>query len=145
MTDPAWSDDLVTVYHGDCLDILTQLDDASVDAVVTDPPYSLSFMGRTWDSHEDGNESAALAYWFSGFVDGEGCFRVQRHERGTFTCTFSIKVRRDERGTLEAVRRYLGGIGTIRDGEGTGNAHPQTTWAVQDKEGCKRLVQHFDK
>lgn len=39
----------VTLFHGDCLDALRQLPDASVDAVVTDPPYGLSFMGKRWD------------------------------------------------------------------------------------------------
>ena len=39
----------VTLFLGDCLDALRQLPDASVDAVVTDPPYGLSFMGKRWD------------------------------------------------------------------------------------------------
>ena len=34
---------------GDCLDVLRTLPDNSVDAIVTDPPYGLSFMGRKWD------------------------------------------------------------------------------------------------
>ena len=38
-----------TLHLGDCLDALRQLPDASVDAVVTDPPYGLSFMGKRWD------------------------------------------------------------------------------------------------
>ena len=37
------------IRHGDCLDILRTLPDNSVDAVVTDPPYGLSFMGKKWD------------------------------------------------------------------------------------------------
>lgn len=37
------------VYQGDCLDILAELPEASVDAVVTDPPYELGFMGKKWD------------------------------------------------------------------------------------------------
>jgi site-specific DNA-methyltransferase (adenine-specific) len=37
------------VDHGDCLDLLRAMPDASVDAVVTDPPYGLSFMGKKWD------------------------------------------------------------------------------------------------
>jgi DNA modification methylase len=39
----------VRLFLGDCLDALRQLSDASVDAVVTDPPYGLSFMGKKWD------------------------------------------------------------------------------------------------
>jgi len=34
---------------GDCLEKLKQLEDNSIDAVVTDPPYGLSFMGKKWD------------------------------------------------------------------------------------------------
>lgn len=32
-----------------CEDALIQLPDASVDAVVTDPPYGIRFMGKAWD------------------------------------------------------------------------------------------------
>lgn len=42
--------DRVTLHHGDCLDVLRELPDCSVDAVVTDPPYGLDFMGKGWDS-----------------------------------------------------------------------------------------------
>jgi site-specific DNA-methyltransferase (adenine-specific) len=41
--------DAFTLHHGDCLDVLRDMLDASVDAVVTDPPYGLSFMGKRWD------------------------------------------------------------------------------------------------
>ena len=53
---PHYDDGDVTVYHGDCLDVLRELPDASVDAVVTDPPYELTgggsggFMGKHWDA-----------------------------------------------------------------------------------------------
>lgn len=46
---PYHNSDGVTLYHGDCLDVLRQMPEASVDAVVTDPPYGLSFMGKKWD------------------------------------------------------------------------------------------------
>ena len=44
-----YSDDLVTLYHGDCCDVMATLADESVDAVVTDPPYGIGFMGKEWD------------------------------------------------------------------------------------------------
>lgn len=46
----AYVDDLVTLHHGDCRDVLRGLPSVSVDAVVTDPPYELGFMGKGWDA-----------------------------------------------------------------------------------------------
>jgi site-specific DNA-methyltransferase (adenine-specific) len=37
------------IHHGDCLEVLRSMPDGSVDAIVTDPPYGLSFMGKKWD------------------------------------------------------------------------------------------------
>lgn len=34
---------------GDCLEVLKTIPDNSVDAVITDPPYGLNFMGKKWD------------------------------------------------------------------------------------------------
>lgn len=34
---------------GDCLERLKELADNSVDSIITDPPYGLSFMGKDWD------------------------------------------------------------------------------------------------
>ena len=34
---------------GDSVDKLKELEDNSVDSIVTDPPYGLSFMGKKWD------------------------------------------------------------------------------------------------
>jgi site-specific DNA-methyltransferase (adenine-specific) len=45
-----YQNDDVTVYHGDCTDVLAELADSSIDAIVTDPPYLLGFMGRQWDT-----------------------------------------------------------------------------------------------
>lgn len=39
----------VELFNGDCLSILKTLPDECVHAIVTDPPYGLSFMGRVWD------------------------------------------------------------------------------------------------
>ena len=37
------------LHLGDCLETLRTMPDNSVDSVVTDPPYGLSFMGKRWD------------------------------------------------------------------------------------------------
>ncbi len=42
----------VKILHGDCLALLPTLAADSVDAVVTDPPYGLEFMGKEWDGSD---------------------------------------------------------------------------------------------
>lgn len=37
------------LIQADCLDFLATVPDAPIDAVVTDPPYGISFLGRAWD------------------------------------------------------------------------------------------------
>ena len=39
----------ITLYLGDCLEVMGGMADDSVDSVVTDPPYGLRFMGKKWD------------------------------------------------------------------------------------------------
>jgi DNA modification methylase len=41
---------MIDLRHCDCLAILPTLEASSVDAVVTDPPYGLGFMGKHWDA-----------------------------------------------------------------------------------------------
>jgi len=82
MSEPYYQDEHVTLWHGDCLDVLADLPTASVDAVITDPPYNLTtkkkggtgaasvnlntpagrarittggFMGRGWDDYDHFN------------------------------------------------------------------------------------------
>lgn len=37
------------IHVGDCLEVMRGMADNSVDSIVTDPPYGLSFMGKRWD------------------------------------------------------------------------------------------------
>ena len=56
MNAPYYDDSTVTVLHGDCLDILREMPDSSVDAVVTDPPAGISFMSKSWDTDHGGRD-----------------------------------------------------------------------------------------
>jgi DNA modification methylase len=40
---------LNTINEGDCLELLKNIPDNSVDSIVTDPPYGIRFMGKKWD------------------------------------------------------------------------------------------------
>ena len=57
------------IHHGSNLDILPTLPDNSVDSIVTDPPYELGFMGKSWDS-------TGIAYNVEVWKQ---CLRVLKH------------------------------------------------------------------
>lgn len=54
------------VIVGDCVSTMRGMEAGSVDAIVTDPPYGLGFMGKEWDALPPGREWA------------EECLRVLR-------------------------------------------------------------------
>ena len=52
MTPPApvYEEPRVALYQADCLEVMRAMPEASVDAVVTDPPYLIGFMGKEFDT-----------------------------------------------------------------------------------------------
>jgi len=58
-----------TLLKGNCLDKLKELPDNSIDAIVTDPPYELGFMGKSWDA-------TGIAYSVELWAE---CLRVLKH------------------------------------------------------------------
>jgi len=43
---PYYEQDRITLYHGDCREILPELPSEKFDLVLTDPPYLVSYSGR---------------------------------------------------------------------------------------------------
>jgi DNA modification methylase len=86
----------VEVLEGDCLAVLPSLPPASIDAVVTDPPYLLGFRGDAWDTAPWVSSCTAAfglrdgAHRTPGAVLGETrnpvCRRCHKHKRGADRC-----------------------------------------------------------
>jgi len=66
---PVESDLDFRLLKGNCLDMLKELPDNSIDSIVTDPPYELGFMGKSWDS-------TGIAYSVELWAE---CLRVLKH------------------------------------------------------------------
>ena len=130
-----WLDDGdVQLYEGDCITVMRELAECSVDAVVCDPPYNLSFMGRAWDDLS-GREDVAFGYYLAGLIDGEGHFRVGPQER---RCEFTMKLRRDDRAILERVQRFVE-HGRITDEPARDGSKPTARFIIDTKDGAVRL------
>ena len=52
---PYYDADGITIYHGDCRDILPLLADGSIDLVLTDPPYGVGLVTKTSDFRDSPN------------------------------------------------------------------------------------------
>lgn len=57
------------IHTGDCIEVMRGMEAESVDAVVTDPPYGLEFMGKGWDKF---GAEVVDAVAQGGFQDGSG-------------------------------------------------------------------------
>ena len=44
-----FEDEINTVVCGDCLEVMKDWPENSIDTIITDPPYGLNFMGKDWD------------------------------------------------------------------------------------------------
>lgn len=74
---PYYADDFATIYHGEALAVLGDLEPASVDVLLTDPPYSSGGMFRSdraaepsakyrgWSQSEDGSSRKPTAEYGS--------------------------------------------------------------------------------
>lgn len=51
------------VIQGDCLEVMRGMPDNYFDAIVTDPPAGIAFMGKDWDKHKGG--MIDWVNWFS--------------------------------------------------------------------------------
>lgn len=68
MTEPYYSDEWVTLYHGDALDVLPTLE--AVELVIADPPYNAGFdYGALVDDRRPVAEYAAWCREWFGLVD----------------------------------------------------------------------------
>lgn len=47
---------MIRLLHGDCIEKMGEMEDNSVDSIVTDPSYGLGFMGKKWDALPPGVE-----------------------------------------------------------------------------------------
>lgn len=75
MIEPYYQDDHVTIYHGDCLDIMPEI--SGVDLVFTSPPYNQKVMPWTPLGHwKDGQGKGGGGKWSAG---GNGVVEYDSH------------------------------------------------------------------
>jgi DNA modification methylase len=86
MTDsPYYSDDSVTLYHGDALEILPTFTPGSTHLVLTDPPYVIGAVSAGNMSSKSGGWADMMnsAVWFAEWYKMAG--RILRHDGSLWT------------------------------------------------------------
>lgn len=93
---PYYDCDGITIYHGDCREVLPTL--PKFDLLLTDPPYGIDFTGsnastRDWDGI-NGDKDTSLAKWLmenlqianEAIIFGANCFPELLPHRGRWIC-----------------------------------------------------------
>src|SRR6478752_3213828 len=122
---------------GDCLQVLPTLESASVDAVVTDPPAGIAFMGKEWDTF-----SAEAPEWTRrtdgadtvGFANGIGQgrhVRDNRKYREPFIAFLSASLAECLRVAKPGARLLCWAI--PRTSHWTGTAIEDAGWVIEDR------------
>jgi 23S rRNA G2445 N2-methylase RlmL len=77
---PYYDSDGITIYHGDCRDVLPSIQSGSL---VTDPPYGIKWSRATWG--DDPEAYPELMKWLTAQAQrlGGWCFRSGRRVFGT--------------------------------------------------------------
>lgn len=63
------------ILKGDCIEVMKAMKSNSVDAIVTDPPYGLEFMGKEWDKLWDKREFGIDEYSKKSYTCSDGSTR----------------------------------------------------------------------
>lgn len=113
---PYYAEPRAVLYHGECVEIMRSFDAESFDAVVTDPPYGLEFMGKEWDGAKGFASSLATAgmskpgigeratAWPSHFGGlNPRCRSCGHSQRGGSPCTCASPDFPNERGNRSAL------------------------------------------
>lgn len=67
------------IVEGECVAAMKDMGEASVDAVVCDPPYGLQFMGKEWDAMWRNQTDADRAYVERTAAEGDGLTARRRN------------------------------------------------------------------
>jgi DNA modification methylase len=73
----------------DCVDAMRQMDEASIDAIVCDPPYGLEFMGKTWDRLGDLGQVSSRAP-----IKTAGDFSARMGSMPSFNASQNVRCRK---------------------------------------------------
>lgn len=75
------------LLHGDCLDLMKEIDDESIDMILTDPPYGMEFRSNHRKIRHDSIKNDSNVDWLPYFA--QECFRVAKNNTAHYVfCSF---------------------------------------------------------
>lgn len=92
-----YQDDHVTLYHGDCMDVMASLPAESVDAIVTSPPYAMQ-RESTYGGIPEAEYPAWTVAWMNEArrvlkPDGSVIINISPHVKGGQLADYTLRTR----------------------------------------------------
>jgi len=97
MTKPYYADGVVSLFHGDCIEVMRSLPSESVDAVVTSPPYAMQ-RKATYGGIPEAEYPAWTVAWMSEVrrllkPDGSAVINIRPHIKGGQISDYVLRTR----------------------------------------------------
>ena len=120
--------------HGDCVEVLKGYDDGSIGAFCCDPPYHISFMGKSWDAEEAGIAFSADLFHRMAAAMVEAGFRDLRLETWNYGSGFpkSMNIGKALDKSAGAEREILATVKTQPKFKYAGDGRLQEKWLDKD-------------
>lgn len=81
----------------------------------------------------------AFGYWLAGFIDGEGCFVIQKNGNGARYCAFRLALHHRDKPILETIAVQTS-LGKVWSKHSPSQHSPSAMWTVTRKAQCLDLV-----
>lgn len=139
--------DQFSIKLGDCISGMKQLDAASIDVVVTSPPYNI---GKEYSTYEDDLDPEEYLTWCEGWaaevsrvIRRDGSFFLNIGASGNPLFPFEIASRMGKHFHLQNVIHWIKSISIDRDAETVSVGHFKPINSARYLNDCHEYVFHF--
>ena len=117
---PYYSEPNITIYNGDCLEVMKELEDESIDCIIADPPYGINYSRHITNKRFDFIQNDNCLDWLGLCIQGLHRILLNNNNLYMFCSWHNVDYFKQSIGKLFHIKNMLvwdkggGGMGDLR-------------------------------